>query len=201
MAFRARKKKAACRFLHNQKAACRFGTSSPIECQFRWSRVILIAVIKATLYGILYFGLSSRQPARNEYSIPISKSILVGAHHVCFILEQCNTGRLDVSFQNHLDSCELVVWWWKNSRCCLWFEPDSRNFGTFEWHNLPGEYSMVRYESLAYPLSNAPALNKIRPELSKKWPGTLKVFFTFYCWIVSLVLQTAVITYFSVTMQ
>jgi hypothetical protein len=30
MAFRGRKKKAACRFLHNQKAACRFGTSSLI---------------------------------------------------------------------------------------------------------------------------------------------------------------------------
>jgi hypothetical protein len=55
--------------------------------------------------------------------------------------------------------------------------------------------SMVRYESLAYPLSNAPTLNKIRSELSKKWArkvGTLKVFLLFYFWVVSLVLQTAV---------
>jgi hypothetical protein len=63
--------------------------------------MILKAVINAKLYAILYFGLFSRQPARNEYSVSISKFILAGVHHVCFILEWWNIDCLNVSFQTH----------------------------------------------------------------------------------------------------
>jgi hypothetical protein len=49
--------------------------------------MILKAVINAKLYDILYSDLFSRQPARNEYSASINKSILADVHHVCFILQ------------------------------------------------------------------------------------------------------------------
>jgi hypothetical protein len=66
--------------------------------------MILKAEINAKLYDILYFGLFPRQPARNEHSASISKSILAGAHHVCFIPEWGNIDCLNVSFLNHPDS-------------------------------------------------------------------------------------------------
>jgi hypothetical protein len=72
--------------------------------------MILKAVIEVKLHGKLYFGFFSRQPARNKYSLPISKSILAGAFHVCFILERWDIGCLDVRFQNHLNSSESVLW-------------------------------------------------------------------------------------------
>jgi hypothetical protein len=141
--------------------------SLPLERRFEWIRVIPKAVIEAKLYGKLYFGFSSRQPARNEYSLPLSKSILAGAHHVCFILERWDIGCLDVHFQNHLGSCESVLWWGRKSRCRVPFKLGSRDFGTFNY--VIYRVSRVRYESPAYSVSNAPALKEIRWEMNKKW--------------------------------
>jgi hypothetical protein len=141
--------------------------SPPLERRFGWIKVILKAVIEAKLYGKLYFGFSSRQPARNEYSLPISKSILADPHHVCFILERWDIGCLDVCFRNHLDSCESVLWWGRKSCCRILFKRDSRDFGTFNY--VIYRVSRVRYECPAYSVLNAPTLEEIRREMNEKW--------------------------------
>jgi hypothetical protein len=150
--------------------------SRPLEIRFKWIQMILKTVIEAKLHGKLYFGFSLRHPARNEYSLPISKSILAGAPRVCFILEHWDIGCLDVRFQNHLDSSELVLWSGIKSRCRVLFKLDSRDFGTFNY--VIYRVSRVLYESPAYSVSNIPTLEEIRWEMNEKWTwqfGTSKL--------------------------
>jgi hypothetical protein len=61
-------------------------------------------------------------------------------------------------------------------KCRVWFKPDSRDFGTFNY--VIYRVIKVRYESPAYPLANARTLNEIRREMNEKWArqsGTSKV--------------------------
>jgi hypothetical protein len=72
--------------------------------EFEW----LLTVKSRQSSHILPFGLISRHPVRNEYSVLINSSILRGGHHVCFISGMHTNHCLYSNFQHHPNLCKSV---------------------------------------------------------------------------------------------